>query len=140
MYNLSDYADAQPVNSCGVGIAVLRFLLLPYLAHTAYRAYHAETALEVKSFLKTFYVSTLTWQFVICVCVTATIKSSPFSQMISVWASTLTFNFLYLTGVCYLLMSRWTDVPAGSKQTGKKQPFIDDDVAPAVNVDYNASS
>jgi hypothetical protein len=105
----------------------------------AHKFYQAESALESKSLLKIFYVSTLTWQFVICVCVLANINNNPFSQMISVWASTLTFNFLYLTGICYLLMSRWTDVPAGSKQTGKKQPFIDEDTASSANVAYNAS-
>jgi hypothetical protein len=137
MYNLSNYTDAQPINPSGVGLAVLRCLLLPYLGYTAYKSYQAEQALESKSFLKTFYLSTLIWQFIICICVLATINSNPFSQMISVWASTLTFNFLYLTAICFLLMSRWTDVPAGTKQTGKKQPFMDDDAA-AANVSYNA--
>ena len=134
-YDMSFYEDAQPVNVPGVGIAVLRFLLGLYLGYMAFKSYQAETALENKSFLKTFYAATLSWQFIICVCVFATINGNPVTQMISVWASTLTFNFCYLVGVCFFLMKRWTDVPtgSGSARTGKKQPFIDDDVTAAAN-------
>jgi len=134
-YDMSFYEDAQPVNASGVGISVLRFLLWLYLGYMAFKSYQAETALENKSFLKTFYAATLSWQFIICVCIMATINGNPVTQMITVWASTLTFNFCYLVGVCFLLMSRWTDVPtgSGSARTGKKQPFIDDDVTAAAN-------
>jgi hypothetical protein len=130
MYNQSDYTDAQPVNAPGLGISILRFLLFLYLGYTASKSYQAQTALETKSFLRIFYLSTLTWQLIVCICVMATYNSNPFSQMISVWASTLTFNFLYLSCICFLLMSRWTDVPAKTKGVGNRQPFIDDDVAP----------
>lgn len=132
MYDQSDYTDAQPVNAPGLGISILRFLLFLYLGYMASKSYQAETALETKSFLRIFYLSTLTWQLVVCICVMATYnQSNPFSQMISVWASTLTFNFLYLACICFLLMSRWTDVPAKTKGVGNRQPFIDDDVAPS---------
>jgi hypothetical protein len=137
MYDQSDYIDAQPVNAPGLGISIIRFLLFLYLGYMASKSYQAETALETKSFLRTFYLSTLTWQLVVCICIMATYNSNPFSQMISVWASTLTFNFLYLSCICFLLMSRWTDVPAKTKGAGNRQPFIDDDVAPAAG---NAAS
>jgi hypothetical protein len=40
-----------------------------------------------------------------------------------------------------LLMSRWTDVPAGTKSSGNKQPFIDDDHSsgPHGSTPYQAS-
>jgi hypothetical protein len=141
MYDQSDYSDAQPVNSPGVGISVLRFLLFVFLCYSSHIRYRAESALESKSFLKTFYLVSLTWQFVICVCIFSVINADPNGQMISVWGSTLTFNFLYLIAAIYLLMSRWTDVPAGTKSSGNKQPFIDDDHSsgPHGSTPYQAS-
>jgi len=138
-YDQSDYNDAQPVNSCGVGISVLRFLLLLFLGYMAAKSYQATVALENKSFLKIFFCTSFSWQLVICICIMASISSDTLSQMISVWASTLTFNFLYLSSVCYLLMHRWTDVPAGTKEgLGKKQPFIDDETRAAGDGSYQA--
>ncbi len=117
------------MNQAGVGIAVLRFLLALYLAYMASKTLKSydQSALENKSFLKIFYAATLSWQLIISIAIMSCINILPFSQMISVWASTLTFNFLYITGICFLLMYRWTDAPAGTKGVGRKQPFIDED-------------
>jgi hypothetical protein len=110
------------------------------MASKTFKSYE-QSALENKSFLKTFYSATLAWQLVISISILACTGINPFSQMISVWASTLTFNFLYITGICYFLMSRWTDAPAGTKGVGRKQPFIDEDSSSAAAgpMSYHAS-
>ena len=101
-------------------------LYLAYMASKTFKSYE-QSALENKSFLKTFYSATLAWQLMISISILACINTNPFTQMISVWAATLTFNFLYITGICLFLMYRWTDAPAGTKGVGRKQPFIDED-------------